>query len=364
VQLLLALTLILTGETALPEPTFAGKLPAGVDGGFAARLDSAGGQSLMTERGGMLVGFAFENGSLVPRCSLPLPAPILDPNPNLGAPLATGTIAATGDVDGDGLDEIVVAGSRTIRKYKLIRGTFALTAEAGVGPASEVRSAWCFDVCIGDVNSDGVNEVMLSGIPSPPPFEQDEADLPITLCVCRWVNKDLAVIWDDGGTLKLEGPSWVMPITQMRCVCDPANSGHARLLMEEGVSDVRAGTYDDFVWDSAGLHKDGYFNIRDGRIQRNVADENPESSAVRCDFARVGGATAILASVLIEEEYSFRGEYFVFHGDTAAQHRVLWAHGDLRPGIIIDPDGNGPGVLRFMYPRPKEVGQRFEFYRL
>jgi len=123
-------------DMKLPSPTYAGKLPPGVDGGFAARLDSAPGQYLMSSRGGMLVGLAFENGSFVPTCSLPLPAPIQDPNPNLGEPLATGTIGAAGDVDGDGLDEMVVAGGRFIRKYELIRGDFALTAEAEVHPDS------------------------------------------------------------------------------------------------------------------------------------------------------------------------------------------------------------------------------------
>jgi hypothetical protein len=359
----LILTFAVANAPQLQTPTFSGRLPAGIDGGFAARLDSTHGQYLMSARSGMLVGFAFENGSFVPTCSLPLPAPIQDPNPNLGEPLATGTVGAAGDVDGDGLDEIVVAGGRFIRKYELIRGDFALTAEAEVHPDSSDRPDWPFDACIGDVNNDGVNEVILSGIPSPPPFEPDGVDRPITLYVCRWVNNELAVIWNDHASLKLEGPSWVMPITEMRCVCDPANSGHISLLMKEGVSDVSAGTYDEFVWDSAGLHKDGYFAIRDGRIQRNAADDNPESSAVGCDFARIGGATAVLASTLIEEEDSWRGEYFVFHGDTAAQHRVFWSASYPSTGIIIDPDGKGAGVLRFVYPL-REGGTSFEFYRL
>ncbi len=365
-KLFLALALpalALSAETALPEPTLSGRLPAGVDGGFAARLDSTHGQYLMSARNGMLVGFAFETGSFVPRCSLPLPAPISDPNPNLGSPLATGTIAATGDVDGDGSDEVVVVGGRTIRKYKLIRGYFALTGEAEVHPGSNCQPAWCFDVCIGDVNNDGVNEVMLSGISSPPPFEPDGVDRPITLYVCRWVNKELAVIWNDRDALKLEGPSWVMPIAEMRCVCDPTNRGRPMLLVKEGASDVSAGMYRELEWTAGELVGEEHFVIRDGRIQRNAADDNPESSAVGCDFARIGGATAVLASMLIQEEDSWRGEYFVFHGDTAAQHRVFWSASYPSTGIIIDPDGKGTGVLRFVYPL-REGGTSFEFYRL
>ena len=367
-RLFLALALpalALSSETALPEPTYAGRLPAGVDGGFAARLDSTHGQYLMSARNGMLVGFAFETGSFAPRCSLPLPAPISDPNPNLGSPLATGSIAATGDVDGDGSDEVVVVGGRTIRKYKLIHGTFALTAQAKLGPDSGIQSAWCFDVCIGDVNNDGVNEVILSGISSPPPFEPDDIDRPITLYVCRWVNKDLAVMWNDRGSLKLEGPSWVMPITEMRCVCDPTNQGSPRLLLEEGKSDVSAAIYDELAWTPEGLNHADYFVIGDGRIQQNVPDSNPESSAITCDFAQVDGKTATLALTLIDgDTWQWRGEYFIFHGDTAAQHRVFWSASAPSTGILIDPDGKGAGALRFMYPHPKDGGPRFEFYRL
>ncbi len=312
----------------------------------------------------MLVGFAFEQGRFVPRCSLPLPAPIQDPNPDLGSPPATGRTAAAGDIDGDGSDEIVVAGGRTIRKYELIRGTFALTAEARVGLDSDGRPAWCFDVCIGDVNRDGVNEVMLSGIPGPPPFEPDGVDRPITLYVCRWVNKDLTVVWNDRGTLKLEGPSWVMPIAEMQCVCDPMNSGRSKLLMREGASDVRTAMYDELVWTPEGLSRADYFVIGGGRIQQNVPDNNPESTAIACDFAEVDGKTATLALTLIDgDTWQWRGEYFIFHGDTAAQHRVFWSASNPSTGVIIDPDGKGTGVLRFVCPL-REGGTRFEFYRL
>jgi hypothetical protein len=362
--LVLALTvLVLPGEVSLTGPTYTGKLPAGIDGGFTARLDSTQGQYLMSTRDGMLVAFAFEHGNLVPRCSLPLSAPIAAPDG--GSPLSTGRIAAAGDVDGDGSDEIVVAGSRTIRKYELIRGAFALTAEAALKPDSNTGPVWCFDVCIGDVDRDGLNEVMLSGISGPPPFEPDGVDRPITLYVCRWVNRELTVTWNDRGSLDLEGPSWVSPITEMRCVCDPTNSGHRRLLVEQGRSDVSASMFDELMWTPDGLRYVGRFVIRDGRIQWNVPDNNPAYSAIDCDFGQIGGMTDVLAG-MVQEDYVWQGEYFVFSGDAPSKHRVLWSDRDHNwyspsSGILIDLDGKGIGALRFVYSRG---GPRFEFYRL
>jgi len=358
--------LALSGEASLPGPTYAGRLPTGITGGFAARLDSSQRQYLMSPRGGMLVAFAFDDGRFVPRCSLPLPAPVAAPNG--GCPLATGSIVAAGDVDGDCLDEVVVAGSRTTRKYKLIRGAFGLTAEAAVGVDSSTRPAWCFDVCIGDVNGDGTDEVVLAGVNSLPPFEPDRVRRTVKLHVYRWSGRDPVRLWDDRGALGLQGPSWAVPIDKMVGAYDLTNSGNAKLLIEEGRSDVRASTFDELRWTPDGLCLDGNFVIRDRRIQWNVPSSNPANSAIRCDFAQAGGVTAVLAT-MHGEESPWRGEYFVFSGDSATEHRVLWSDDDFdwwspSAGIIIDLDGKGTGALRFMYPRPDGGGPRFEFYRL
>jgi hypothetical protein len=356
--------LVLSGETISPGPTYAGRLPVGIDGGLAARLDSTRSQYLMSSRGGVLVAFAFEHGGFTPRCSLPLPAPITAPDG--GSPLSTGSIVTAGDVDDDGLDEVIVAGSRTIRKYKLIRGAFALTAEAHMGPTPDTRPAWCFDVCIGDVNQDSINEILLAGVQSHPPFEPDHVDRAVTLYVCRWTNKDLALVWNDHGALKLGGPSWATPIEKMAGVRDPSNSGRPLLLVEEGRSDVRASIFDELNWTPNGLREVGKLVVRDGRIQRKVKDSNPTHSAVGCDFGQVDGMTAILAG-MVQDGDIWQEEYFVFSGDFATEHRVFWSDNDHdwwspSNGILIDIDGKGIGALRFMYSRDR--GPSFEFYRL
>jgi len=366
-MILLVFAFVLLGfatEASLPAPTFAGRLPAGVETGFAARLDSAGGQHLLASRGGMLVAFAFQHGGFVPQCSLPLPAPIAAPDG--GSPLSTGSIVTAGDVDSDGLDEIVVAGSRSLRKYELVRGTFALTAEATLRPDSGRRPGWCFDVSIGDVDRDAINEVLLAGVRSLPAFEPDGVDHPVTLSVCRWIGKDLAQIWNDHGALGLGGPSWATPIDKMVGVLDPSNSGHSVLLVEEGRSDVRACTYNEMYWTPSGLREIGKFVVRDGRIQRKVRDSNPMHSAVGCDFARVSGVTAVLGG-MVQQDYVWQGEYFIFSRDSAYEHRVLWSDSDHNwyspsGGILTDLDGKGTGALRFRYSRDR--GPSFEFYRL
>ena len=134
------------------------------------------------------------------------------------------------------------------------------------------------------------------------------------------------------------------------------------LLVKEGASDVSAGMYNELQWTSAGLVQRGYFVIRDDEIRRNVPDDNPESSAIGCDFAKVDSATAVLASVLTEEDDSWLGEYFVFRGDYAEERRVIWSSSDPTAGIIIDPDREGTGVLRFSNGGGDR--SRFEFYRL
>jgi hypothetical protein len=352
--------LALSRETPLPAPEYAGRLPPGIDSGFGARLDSVCGQYLMSSRNGMLVAFAFEHGGFVPRCSLPLPDPI---RTEYGSP-SIGRAAAAGDVDRDGLDEIVVAGSRVIRKYEFIRGDFALTAEAAARPDSSVRPTWCFDICIGDVDNDDVNKVLVTGTDSPISFATGGYRGKTTLFVCRWTDGTLVQIWNDRGALKLEGPSWIMPITKMAGVWDPANRGTPGLLMERRKSDVRASSFDKLEWSPEGIRRDGYFVIHDG-IRWGTRD-NPSGAADRCDFARVSGSTATLAQVIGDP---WRGEYYVFKGDTAVEHRSVWADDDFdwwspSAGIIIDLDRKGPGILRFMYPRPKDGGPRFEFYRL
>ncbi len=311
----------------------------------------------------MLVGFRFEHGEFMPKCSLPLPAPVAAPDG--GSPLSTGRIAASGDVDGDGSDEIVVVGSRTIRKYELIQGAFALTAEAAVRPDPNVRPAWCLDVCIGDANRDGINEVLLAGVQNLIPYEPDRVNHPVTLYACDWTRTTLLPLWNDHRELHLDGPSWITPITKMAGVFDPANVGQPGLLMEEGKSDVRATAFDKLDWTPDGFRKAGYFVIRDGRIQWSGPD-NPGGAVDRCGFDQVGGKTAILAQVIGDP---WRGEYFVFHGDTATDHRVVWSDSDMdwwspSAGVIIDLDGKGTGVLRFTYPRPPDGRPRFEFYRL
>jgi len=248
--------------------------------------------------------------------------------------------------------------------YEKMGDAFALTAMASVHPDSGSPPPWASDVCVGDVDNDGANEVLIAGVDSLTSYATGDYRGRTTLYLCRWTGDKLTQTWNDRGALRLEGPSWVMPIAEMRCVCDPTNRGRPILLVKEGASDVSAGMYRELEWTAGELVGEGHFVIRDGRIERNLADSDPQNSAIGSDFARVGGRTAILASVLKEgDTWLWQGEYLVFDGDSAVEHVVLWSARDPSSGIVVDLDGRGPGVLRFGYPR-REVGSGFEFYRL
>jgi len=119
------------------------------------------------------------------------------------------------------------------------------------------------------------------------------------------------------------------------------------------------------VWRKGKLVDDGSFEQREGVLEWNNCNGDPYNAATGCDFCRVKGRTAILADMC--HGLDWQGELFVFSGDYATQHRVLWSDADHdwqspSTGILIDLDGKGVGALRFMNPR--RGGPRFEFYRL
>jgi hypothetical protein len=352
--------LVLASEPLLPTPVYSGRLPGGTPCGFVV-LDTLHAPCLLSETPDRVIAYQFGPTGFAAKCSLP----------KLGAAL-TGAYSSrpagfnlVGDVDDDGADEFVVAVNCSLSKYKWLDGALVLTSQASLSLDS--HQLWATDGCVGDVDNDGRVELLIAGTPSWPPIPGDDATNPVTLFVCRWDEDSLIHLWNDAGNLKLELPSHDLPSEVMWAIADPRNTGANRLILLEGTGDdVHPAVYRELAWREGGLRDDGVFLLRRSQLKRDRSEGDPSGWATNCDFGRVRGKTVILADIM-HERCVWQGEYFVFDGDSLAQHRLLWSDKDHNwsspsTGILVNLDGKGIGALRIMYPR--RGGPRYEFYRL
>jgi hypothetical protein len=336
--------LALDGDLKLPAPTYSGRFPKSYSG--IAVLDTSGIPYILADSGDRTVAYAMQSGVLVRKLDLP----------RLGTAL-TGSdssrptgFSLVGDVDDDGIDEFVIAVNRTISKYKLIDGALALTAVASIRPDSSSGRLWITDGCVGDVDNDGGNEVLVACM--------DDSG-PVTLFVCRWNGDRLVQRWNDGGALKLEPPSYDLPSEVMSSIADPRNTGTSRLILLEGTGDdVHPAEFREVVWRNGRLMDDGFFQLRNGVLQGDHLSRDFYNAATGCRFYRVEGKTAIIADVFKND--GGREELFVFSGDTAVQHCILWE--GAQTAFLADLDGNGVGIVRI--PNRDEDEPGFVFYRL
>ena len=343
----------------LPTPNYSGSLPPGFSG--TAVLDASHAACLLADSGDRAIAYAWESGTLRRKFDLP----------RLDSALSQDSLrpcgfSLWGDVDGDGIDELVVAMNRTISKYELIGGTLALIAQTSLSLSADSHRLWVTDVCIGDIDENGRNEILISATSLRPPDYRpdygDDSTGPDILLVCRWTQDSLFQIWNDGGMLQIGQGS-------MRAVADPRNIGTNELvLLEWDGDDVHSALFRELAWQGGRFHDNGTFRLRHALLQRDPRDQDyrePEDAATGCRFADVNGTTVTLADICHGSEW--QGEIFVFSGDSAIQHRVLWSDRNQKlqspsTGILIDLDGKGIGALRFVYSRDR--GPRFEFYRL
>jgi hypothetical protein len=353
--------LALGGDMKLPTPTYSGRLPIGFTE-FAV-LDTSRAALLLSNSGHRVIAYAWQSGAFKRKYNLPRLDSALSRHDSLRAC----GFSLPGDVDGDGIDEFVIAIGRTISKYKLTNGTLALTAVASIRPDPGSGPFWVTDGCIGDIDNDGRNEILISATRLRPPACAGDSWSPVVLFVCRWDKDSLVQLWNDEGALKLEQPDFDYVYEFMLSVADPRNSGANRLILLEGTGDdVHPAVFRDVVWRDGRLTDDGLFQLRDGRLQREYWNKETHNAATGCVFGQVDGKTVLLANIE-SGGYVWQGELFVFSGDSATQHRVLWSDRDHAwqspsTGILIDLDGKGVGALRLMDPRVG--GPRFEFYRL
>jgi hypothetical protein len=352
-SLLLLPVFVLAAEMKLPAPTCSGLLPRGFSG--TAILDTSHAACFLADSGDRVIAYTWEFGALKKRYDLPRLDSALHSNDSL-RPCG---FSLWGDVDGDGIDEFVVAVNRTISKYKLTNGTLALIAQTSLSLPADSHRLWVTDGCIGDIDNDGRNEILISATSlRPPDYGPDYGDDspgPDILLVRRWTQDSLFQTWDDGGMLQIgQGEMWA--------VADPRNIGTNELILLEWTGDdVHAALFREVEWHAGRFRDAGTFRLRRGQLQRDQpSQDNREAfrAATGCRFGHINGKTAIIADIFDGDEG--REEFFIFSGDSVTQHLVLW------PGAwtasFVDLDGRGVGILRIMNPAGNRSG--FEFYRL
>lgn len=345
--------LALGGDMKLPALTYCGTFPKGY-GGLAV-LDSSRIPYVLADTGDRTVAYAMQSGMLVRKFDIPRIRTAFANDDSL-RPCG---FYLRGDVDRDGIDEFVVATNRTLKKYKMLNGTLALTAVTGIRPAADSGRMWITDGCIGDVDNDGRNEILISATRLQPPACGGDSWSPVVLFICRWEKDRLVQLWNDGGALHLEQPSSDLPSEEMDAVADPRNTGTNRLVLLEGTGDdVHAAEFREVMWQDGRLTDDGHFELRNGVLQWDHLSGDYYNAATGCRFYQVEGKTAIIADVF-KTDWG-QEELFVFSGDTAVQRCVLWE--GAQTAFLADLDGKGMGIVRI--PNPDEDGQRFEFYRL
>ena len=104
--------------------------------------------------------------------------------------------------------------------------------------------------------------------------------------------------------------------------------------------------------------KAGTFELRKGVLEWNDYNGDAFRAATGCRFGHVRGKTAILADIFDGDMGN--EELFIFSGDSAIQHCVLWQ--GAQTAFLINLDGKGVGIVRI--PNLDEDERSFVFYRL
>jgi hypothetical protein len=341
------------GEMKLPAPTYRGTFPKGYSG--IAVLDTSGMPYVLADSGDRTVAYAMQSGVLVRKLDLPR----LGTACTLHDSLRPCGFDLTGDIDGDRIDEFIIATNRSLEKYKMLNGTLALTTVDGIRLPSDSGRMWITDGYIGDIDNDGTNELLISATRLRPTACGGDSWGPVVLFVCRWDKDTMVQLWNDGGALKLEQPDFDYVYEFMLSVADPRNTGSNRLiLLEANGDDVHAAEFRAVVWQDGRLTDDGHFELRNGALQWDHLSGDYNNAATGCQFYQVEGKTAIVADVF-KADWG-QEELFVFSGDTAVQHCVLWD--GAQTAFLADLDGEGVGIVRM--PNPDEDESSFVFYRL
>jgi hypothetical protein len=261
---------------------------------------------------------------------------------------------ATGDLAGNGSDEIVTCQDSLVTRYQWVGGQFW-----------ERRAVFPYlvdQVQIGSVNNDDNNKLAF--------FCEDSANsrgYPYHVCIASWRDTNLALLWDD--STKLGYSVCNMP-DFLLCVADVANVGYNQVLISKSQSDPSPTRFNLLTWNEKAndLELTQSFALHDKLVPIPVEQE---------DTTPGPWEAGPLHPFVIDDTTWLEGEYF------AGGPRILRIEGDSLaaslPGfrdlpetgsLFLDPDGKGIGLLVLRGPIVSRTGpevlkpSRFRFFRL
>ena len=276
----------------------------------------------------------------------------------------------TGDLDGDGNDEIVTCQDSLIMRYHWAGGKLR--------PRRAVFPFLVDQVQIGDVNNDGRNELVFfceDSIPiSHPDFH------PYHLCIASWRGARLVRLWDDNTKLGYEVGN--MP-DFLVCIADLGNRGRNQILVSKCQSDVSPTRFNVLTWNGKAASLE---------LTRSFALHEKLEPVVGRDTFPAPWESGPLRPFVIEDTTWLIGWYWYpqhadgmiaergfrilrFDGDSLAASLPRFRNLPEVGSLFLDPDGRGTGLLILREPivahmriggQPPDVlkGSRFRFFRL
>jgi len=272
----------------------------------------------------------------------------------------------TGDLDGDGNDEIVACQDSLITCYQWAGG--------GLQTHKTLVPFLVDQVQIGDVNNDGRNELVL--------FCEDSTGqtdfYPYYLRVASWAGSRLVWLWDD--SMKLGYSVCNMP-DYLVCIADLTNKRHNQVLVSESQSDVSPTTFHLLTWNRkvGGLELAKSFAVHERLVPVDRQDTMPgpwESGPLH-PFV-VNDTTWFLGwypQYMDDGPYERGFRFLRFEDESLAASLPRFRNLPEAGSLFLDPDGKGIGLLLLREPivavnairgQPPDVlkGSRFRFFRL
>ncbi len=259
---------------------------------------------------------------------------------------------ATGDVNDDGWDEVVICAGDTMRVLGWDGTRFRARNARLPRPVEQVR--------VGDVDGDRKNELVFFGPDVPPKGNEGSR---YHVIVTRWDGARLRKVWDDG--LSLGYAHRNMPDFLM-LIADVKNVGYGQVLVSREQSDVSPTDYDLLVWNKVArrLERTDSFQISDRVVPgHNHIHSTPfVSGRIRaCDKE---GTTYLLAVQQVQGKKYLESHSVLLklHSDSLVDTRRMFRlHAE--GSCFVNPDGKGVGLLLIWRPMFEDY-TLYRFFRL